>query len=79
MATARGGLALLGQCDDGGESSVPYLPFLELECVRVEVAMLETSDGHGRLERMKFHAPSARVGDQHAPANTLGIRRIASS
>jgi DNA-binding CsgD family transcriptional regulator len=27
--TARGGLALLGQCDDGGELSVPYLPFLE--------------------------------------------------
>jgi DNA-binding CsgD family transcriptional regulator len=28
-ATARGGLALFGQCDDSGELSVPYLPFLE--------------------------------------------------
>ena len=27
-----------------------------LEGVRVDVAMLETSDGHGRLELMKFHA-----------------------
>jgi hypothetical protein len=26
---------------------------------------------------MKFHAPPARGGDRHAPANTLGIRRIA--
>jgi hypothetical protein len=26
---------------------------------------------------MKFHAPLARVGDQHAPANTLRIRRVA--
>jgi catechol 2,3-dioxygenase-like lactoylglutathione lyase family enzyme len=26
---------------------------------------------------MKFHAPSARAGDPQAPANTLGIRRIA--
>jgi catechol 2,3-dioxygenase-like lactoylglutathione lyase family enzyme len=39
--------------------------------------MLETSDGHGRLELMKFHAPPARGGDRHAPANTLGIRRVA--
>jgi catechol 2,3-dioxygenase-like lactoylglutathione lyase family enzyme len=48
-----------------------------LEGVRVDVAMLETSDGHGRLELMKFHAPPARGGDRHAPANTLGIRRVA--
>jgi catechol 2,3-dioxygenase-like lactoylglutathione lyase family enzyme len=26
---------------------------------------------------MKFHAPPVRSGDRHAPANTLGIRRIA--
>jgi len=30
-----------------------------LEGVRVDVAMLETVDGHGRLELMKFHAPTA--------------------
>ena len=36
-----------------------------------------TLDGHGRLELMKFHAPTAQRGDQHAPANTLGIRRVA--
>jgi hypothetical protein len=39
--------------------------------------MLETSDGHGRLELMKFRAPPARRDDPHAPPNTLGIRRIA--
>jgi Glyoxalase/Bleomycin resistance protein/Dioxygenase superfamily len=38
--------------------------------------MLETSDGHGRLELMKFHAPPARTGDRHAPPNTLSIRRV---
>jgi catechol 2,3-dioxygenase-like lactoylglutathione lyase family enzyme len=26
---------------------------------------------------MRFHAPSARACDRHAPANTLGIRRVA--
>jgi catechol 2,3-dioxygenase-like lactoylglutathione lyase family enzyme len=48
-----------------------------LEGVRVQIAMLETPDGHGRLELMQFHAPLARAGDRNAPPNTLGIRRIA--
>ena len=48
-----------------------------LEGVRAEIAMLGTPDGHGRLELTKFHAPSGRGGDRHAPANTLGIRHVA--
>ena len=48
-----------------------------LEGVRAESAMMETPDGHGRLELTKFHAPSGRGGDQDAPANTLGIRHVA--
>jgi len=48
-----------------------------LEGVRVEFAMVETPDGHGRLELVKFHSPPVRGGDGHAPANTLGIRHIA--
>ena len=43
-----------------------------LDGVRVEYAMVETPDGHGRLELVKFHSPSVRGGDGHAPANTLG-------
>ena len=48
-----------------------------LEGVRAEIAMVETLDGHGRLELTKFHAPSNRGGDRHAPANTLAIRHVA--
>jgi hypothetical protein len=48
-----------------------------LEGVRVEFAMVETPDGHGRLELIEFHAPSDRGGDRHAPANTPGIRHLA--
>jgi catechol 2,3-dioxygenase-like lactoylglutathione lyase family enzyme len=48
-----------------------------LEGVRVQVAMLQTPDGHGRIELAKFHAPSARGGEEHAPANTPGIRHVA--
>ena len=48
-----------------------------LDGVRAEIAMMETPDGHGRLELTKFHAPSDRGGDRHAPANTPGIRHVA--
>ncbi len=48
-----------------------------LEGVGAEIAMLETPDGHGRLELTKFHAPSGRGGEGHAPANTPGIRHVA--
>jgi catechol 2,3-dioxygenase-like lactoylglutathione lyase family enzyme len=48
-----------------------------LEGVRAEIAMVQTPDGHGRLELTKFHAPSGRGGDRDAPANTPGIRHLA--
>jgi len=48
-----------------------------LDGVRSEIAMMRTPDGHGRLELMKFHTPTAISAEpQNAPANTLGIRRI---
>ena len=48
-----------------------------LEGVRSDFAMMETPDGHGRLELIRFHAPPAPGGDRHAPANTPGIRHLA--
>jgi catechol 2,3-dioxygenase-like lactoylglutathione lyase family enzyme len=47
-----------------------------LDGVRAEIAMLQTPDGHGRVELAKFHAPPAQGGDRHAPANTPGIRHV---
>ncbi|MGZ4201311.1 MAG: VOC family protein [Thermoleophilaceae bacterium] len=47
-----------------------------LEGVRADCAMLETPDGHSRLELAKFHAPSGPGGDPHAPSNTPGIRHL---
>ena len=48
-----------------------------LEGVRAAIAMVETPDGHGRLELTKFHTPSGRGGDRHAPATrpTTALRR----
>jgi catechol 2,3-dioxygenase-like lactoylglutathione lyase family enzyme len=48
-----------------------------LESVRAEAAMLQTPDGNGRLEVVKFHSPSHQGDNRHAPANTPGIRHIA--
>jgi catechol 2,3-dioxygenase-like lactoylglutathione lyase family enzyme len=47
-----------------------------LNDVRVDIAMVRTPDGHGRLELTKFHTPTAVSAEPNAPANTLGIRRI---
>ena len=48
-----------------------------LEGVRVEFAMMQTPDGNGRLELVKFHSPSTEGDNRHAPANTPGIRHVA--
>jgi catechol 2,3-dioxygenase-like lactoylglutathione lyase family enzyme len=48
-----------------------------LKGVRSDIAMMQTPDGHGRVELSKFHSPAAvRFGPENAPSNTLGMRRI---
>jgi catechol 2,3-dioxygenase-like lactoylglutathione lyase family enzyme len=47
-----------------------------LDDVRVDIAMVRTPDGHGRLELTKFHAPMPVGAEPNAPPHTLGIRRI---
>jgi catechol 2,3-dioxygenase-like lactoylglutathione lyase family enzyme len=48
-----------------------------LDGVRVDIAMMRTPDGHGRLELTKFHRPTAASAEpKNAPANTLGIRNV---
>jgi catechol 2,3-dioxygenase-like lactoylglutathione lyase family enzyme len=48
-----------------------------LDGVRVDIAMMRTPDGHGRLELTRFHTPAA-VGTEpeNALGNTLGLRSI---
>ncbi|WP_433469426.1 VOC family protein [Spirillospora sp. CA-128828] len=48
-----------------------------LDDQRVDIAMMRTPDGHGRIELAKYHIPKAIGGvPEDAPVNTLGIRRI---
>jgi catechol 2,3-dioxygenase-like lactoylglutathione lyase family enzyme len=47
-----------------------------LDDVRVDIAMVRTPDGQGKLELTKFHNPTATTAEPNAPANTLGLRSI---
>ena len=43
---------------------------------RVEVAMLRTPDGHGRLELSRFLEPPVVADHRRAPVNALGYLRV---
>jgi catechol 2,3-dioxygenase-like lactoylglutathione lyase family enzyme len=48
-----------------------------LDGVLVDMAMMRTPDGHGRVELTKFHSPAAvRADSEPSPPNTLGIRNF---
>jgi catechol 2,3-dioxygenase-like lactoylglutathione lyase family enzyme len=48
-----------------------------LDDVRVDIAMMRTPDGHGRLELTNFRTPAAvSAAPGNASANTLGLRNI---
>ena len=48
-----------------------------LDGVRVDIAMMRTPYGDGRLELTKFHTPTAVSAEpENAPPNTLGLRSI---
>src|SRR5919205_1003105 len=43
---------------------------------RVEIAMMRTPDGHGRLELSRFDAPAVVSDHRTAPVNSLGYLRV---
>ena len=48
-----------------------------LDDVRADIAMMRTSDGHGRLELTKFRSPALIDAEPaNAPPNTLGLRSV---
>lgn len=67
------GLELEGQGTIEGEWSgrVTGLPDQ-----RVEIAMMRTPDGHGRLELSRFLTPPVIADHRNAPVNALGYLRV---
>ena len=48
-----------------------------LESVQVDIVMMRTPDGHGRLELTKFRNPKlVEIEPEIAPPNTLGLRSV---
>src|SRR3954449_2218246 len=47
-----------------------------LRGMRVEVAMMRTPDGQGRLELSRFLAPPVAADHRNAPVNSLGYLRV---
>ncbi|NUL58991.1 VOC family protein [Brevibacterium luteolum] len=43
---------------------------------RVEIAMMRTADGHGRLELSRFIDPPVAADHRRAPVNALGYLRV---
>jgi catechol 2,3-dioxygenase-like lactoylglutathione lyase family enzyme len=49
----------------------------ELEGVRLDIVMMRTPDGHGKLELTKFHHPALVATEPAiAPVNVLGLRTV---
>jgi catechol 2,3-dioxygenase-like lactoylglutathione lyase family enzyme len=67
------GLELSGEMSVGGPA---VDRIVGLEGVQNDVAMMQTPDGGGKLELIKFHAPSSPAGDPQAPANAPGLRHV---
>ena len=48
-----------------------------IEGIRLNIAMMQTPDGHGRLELTKFHHPElVEIEPAIAPPNALGLRSV---
>ena len=47
-----------------------------LRDMRVEIAMMRTPDGHGRLELSRFLTPPVVADHRNAPVNALGYLRV---
>jgi catechol 2,3-dioxygenase-like lactoylglutathione lyase family enzyme len=48
-----------------------------LEGIKVDIVMMRTPDGHGRLELTKFHNPKlVEIEPTIAPPNALGLRSV---
>ena len=67
------GLELEGQATIGGEWAGRVTG---LGDQRVEIAMMRTPDGHGRLELSRFLTPPVVADHRNAPVNALGYLRV---
>jgi catechol 2,3-dioxygenase-like lactoylglutathione lyase family enzyme len=68
------GLELIGE--EVGMEGPSVDRIVGLDDVRTDFAFMQTPDGNGRLELIKFHSPSNQGENGHEPANAPGIRHV---
>jgi catechol 2,3-dioxygenase-like lactoylglutathione lyase family enzyme len=67
------GMELQGEGSGGGEA---VDRIVGLGGVKSDFAFLQTPDGHGKVELVKFLSPPAADGNPQAPANATGLRHL---
>lgn len=70
------GLEVAGRTEVGGDWVDRVVGLDDVAC---EVCVMRTADGSGGLELMRFRSPEAVGGDDAAPPNARGLRRLAFS
>ncbi|HEX5439544.1 MAG TPA: VOC family protein [Ktedonobacterales bacterium] len=79
LAAAAAFFTALGMTREG-EASVEGLwadRVNGIEGIQVDIVMMQTPDGHGRLELTKFRNPKlVEIEPTIAPPNTLGLRSV---
>lgn len=79
LDAAVGFLTALGMTVEG-ESPIegPWVDRVNgMEGIRLDIVMMRTPDGHGRLELTKFHHPGlVAIEPAVAPPNALGLRSV---
>jgi catechol 2,3-dioxygenase-like lactoylglutathione lyase family enzyme len=68
------GLELQGEMSMEGQAVVDRL--LALDDVETDFAFMQTPDGNGRLELIKFRSPPSPAAHPQEPASALGLRHI---
>ncbi len=79
LAAAIDFFTALGMTKDGeGPIEGPWVDRINgIEGIKVDIVMMRTPDGHGRLELTKFHNPKlVELEPAIAPPNALGLRSV---
>jgi catechol 2,3-dioxygenase-like lactoylglutathione lyase family enzyme len=69
----------LGMTKEGeGPIEGPWVDRINgIEGIKVDIVMMKTPDGHGKLELTKFHNPKlVEIEPAIAPPNALGLRSV---
>jgi len=67
------GMELQGEGSGKGEA---VDRIVGLDGVKSDFAFLQTPDGHGKVELVKFNSPPSEDGNPPAPANATGLRHL---